>query len=434
MGKYKNLFLFVLTICFTMLLISCSNNKAPTAGEKGEDVNGQNESNEPEPFTLEIGVHFDETMFKERFKDPIEEHFPYITVEQVPVFTYGRNDLEELFSSGKSPDFFFSISQQDMEYFELDSDMDELLTKHNIDLSHVNENLLDTLRARDKEGRLIAWPYEDTYYVLAYNKDIFDMFGEAYPSDDMTWEETIELTKKLTKERDGVQYRGLDFADNVALSQLSVNMTDPDTGEVLLLDQPEFSQYLNLYKGLFDIPGQFEAGDMFNGDRFSNERTTAMLVINAQALNWYKDNESLHYDIAAVPTWSDHPGVAPTGYLQTLTMNPNSKHKDDVMKIFNFFISDEYQTWMSRNGIGIVSDKKEVLKEFYKDYENTHDKNVPAIFKNSAAPPPERISLWDGYVDLSIQKFYESNMDVNEFLRVTKEESEAKINEAKESE
>ncbi len=43
--------------------------------------------------------------------------------------------------------------------------------------------------------------------------------------------------------------------------------------------------------------------------------------------------------------------------------------------------------------------------------------------------PPSQISKWDQYVDIAgnLDKFAESDMDINEFLRVLKEESEIKI-------
>ncbi|GIN56008.1 ABC transporter substrate-binding protein [Lederbergia ruris] len=413
-------------VLLVLLLISCSSQKSETEPKTPDSSEGE----EHEPITLKAVALWDETMFNERFKEPIENKFPYITVEQTPGNNFDRQSLEEMFSSGENPDFFFTLSQEDMEYFELDQDLTELLEANQIDTSHLNQALLDTIRARDKEGRLLAWPYEDTYYVIMYNKDIFDLFGEDYPSDDLTWYELIELAGRLTQERDGTSYRGLDFQDEVVLSQLSVNKTDPETGEVQIINQDEFSDFLNLYKRYFDtLPNVEEEEGLFTDHRFIEQRT-AMVVTNAQALNWRKD-DGLNYDVAAIPTWPDHPGVAPRGFLHTLTLNPESKHKEDVLKIFAYFASDEYQQWMAKNGIGIVSNNKELQKDFYSDYESTHGKNIEAIFKNETAPPPERISLWDKYVDIDLQKFYESGMDSNEFLRIVTEESEAKILEAK---
>lgn len=43
-----------------------------------------------------------------------------------------------------------------------------------------------------------ALPYRSDWYVLYYNKDIFDAAGVEYPSNDMTWEEYYDLAAKMT--------------------------------------------------------------------------------------------------------------------------------------------------------------------------------------------------------------------------------------------
>ncbi|KRG11740.1 hypothetical protein ACA29_15285 [Lederbergia galactosidilytica] len=58
-----------------------------------------------------------------------------------------------------------------------------------------------------------ALPFQSPRNVMYYNKDIFDMVGEPYPEVGLTWPEAVELARKLTIERDGVQYRGLDIGD-----------------------------------------------------------------------------------------------------------------------------------------------------------------------------------------------------------------------------
>lgn len=47
-------------------------------------------------------------------------------------------------------------------------------------------------------NQLYGLPFRNDYYLLYYNKTIFDRAGIEYPSNDMTWEEYRELAKKLT--------------------------------------------------------------------------------------------------------------------------------------------------------------------------------------------------------------------------------------------
>lgn len=49
-----------------------------------------------------------------------------------------------------------------------------------------------------KNGEIYGFPFRGDYYVMYYNKDLFDAAGVAYPTDDMTWDEFEELAAKLT--------------------------------------------------------------------------------------------------------------------------------------------------------------------------------------------------------------------------------------------
>lgn len=47
-------------------------------------------------------------------------------------------------------------------------------------------------------SQLYGLPFRNDYYLLYYNKTLFDRAGVEYPSNDMTWDEYRELAKKLT--------------------------------------------------------------------------------------------------------------------------------------------------------------------------------------------------------------------------------------------
>ncbi|KRG11979.1 hypothetical protein ACA29_12890 [Lederbergia galactosidilytica] len=59
------------------------------------------------------------------------------------------------------------------------------------------------------------------------------------------------------------------------------------------------------------------------------------------------------------------------------------------------------------------------------------DKNTKALFQNIPADPPEIKSTWDQYVLFDLEEYSESGIDIQEFLRVTAEEAEIRIEEAK---
>lgn len=424
----------------TLLLIGCTENSGETNNNGNiNNMNSNHEDNvnvendvDPEPVTLQFVIEWEEEVFKRRFADPIKEEFPWITLEQVP-YTSDREQLEEVFAGGLNPDFFKILSPEEMKYFDLEYDLDELIEKHQYDMSHLDPVIIDALRAQDPDRRLLSFPYEVMKFVLFYNKEVFDLFGEDYPSHHMTWEEALELAKGLTGERNGVYYRGLDLGPvDVPLKQFPVNQTDPETGEVLL-DKPEFAQYVDLIDQIVRIDSE-SSEHFFNPDKFTDSQSTAMFIENVQALTWWEDIEGLNEAVAPLPVWDRENPLAhrPDSIIQ-LAINPESEHIDEVFKVLTFFLDTEYQKFASRNGIGPSSNEKEVLEQFFQDYESTHDKNVQSIFTHPPASLPDVISKWDDYVDLNMHEYFEMEVDRNEFLRIVTEESEAKIKNAMEA-
>ena len=75
--------------------------------------------------------------------------------------------------------------------------------------SDLNRIVRRVLASATVDGKLYGMPYAQQFNALYYNKDIFDTFGVEYPQDGMTWQETIELARKVTGERHGVEYKGL---------------------------------------------------------------------------------------------------------------------------------------------------------------------------------------------------------------------------------
>lgn len=54
------------------------------------------------------------------------------------------------------------------------------------------------------EGAQYALPFRSDFWVLFYNKDLFDKAGVEYPTNDMTWEQYADIARKMTSGTDGV--------------------------------------------------------------------------------------------------------------------------------------------------------------------------------------------------------------------------------------
>lgn len=61
------------------------------------------------------------------------------------------------------------------------------------------------------DGSLYELPFRNDFWVLFYNKDIFDAAGVAYPTNDMTFEEYDALARELTDTTFGSQVYGAHY-------------------------------------------------------------------------------------------------------------------------------------------------------------------------------------------------------------------------------
>ncbi len=58
------------------------------------------------------------------------------------------------------------------------------------------------------DGELYELPFRNDFWVVFYNKDLFDAAGVEYPTNDMTFEQYDEMAKKLTSQDFGAQVYG----------------------------------------------------------------------------------------------------------------------------------------------------------------------------------------------------------------------------------
>ncbi len=61
------------------------------------------------------------------------------------------------------------------------------------------------------DGSLYELPFRNDFWVLYYNKDVFDAAGVDYPTNDMTWEEYDELARAVTDTTYGSQVYGAHY-------------------------------------------------------------------------------------------------------------------------------------------------------------------------------------------------------------------------------
>ncbi|WP_195572341.1 ABC transporter substrate-binding protein [Paenibacillus sp. 1001270B_150601_E10] len=443
----KRVILFLLSLMLLFIVSACSSGGTPEAQPAPTQESQTKEEAKPEeqapaktfsnePAELLVATPWGEEYFNTRIGDYMREKLPHIQVTHVD-WNGTVEKMQELNASQTVPDIVLAYTgQAPLEELEMVYPLDDMIKEYGIDLSTVDPAIVAQVQSRDKEGRLIGIPQEMGVIGLHYNKEIFDLFGVEYPSDDMTWDEAIELAKQLTAERNGIKYRGLELGSySFPLKQLSVTYTDPDTGEVQLTKKAEFVQYMELMKKLYSIPGMYDE----NMSGFS-EKTVAMHIDWHGYLTWFggNDEEAKEFqqemDIVPVPTFPGKELTAPTPNTQIFTINAFSEHKEAAFQWILESISPEYQSILAKAGTpSVLTGDKTINEQFAQDNIRYEGKNIAAFFQYPFTPPPAKSSPWDSYVKLDdgMKEFLQSDMDIQVFLRKLEEESQKAIQEAK---
>ena len=78
------------------------------------------------------------------------------------------------------------------------------IAKDGVDLSAF-KGLTDQIKVEDK---LYELPFRSDFWVVFYNKDIFDAAGVDYPTNDMTFEQYDALARSVTNDMPGQEVYG----------------------------------------------------------------------------------------------------------------------------------------------------------------------------------------------------------------------------------
>lgn len=439
MRKGIKFWLMLLVALFSLAFIAAcgdsdgDKNKDNDKGNANKDGDGQ--------VTIRWAHQWGEDHFWDGIGKDLKEKFPNINIEIQDAGTDHPEDLENLIAAKKSPDIVTLGVVTHVQFLEdlgLTYNMDDLVEEADFDLDRLEPSIVEFARKQDPndENGLYAIPSARPTWSLHYNKDVFDKLGVDYPKDDMTWDDTIELAKELTREVEGVQYRGLDLdVPYDALMQLDIVDVDPDTDEVVVGQSEDFKRYIQMINDVVSIPGNYPGDEpeaLFNtwGESFA-AGNVAMAPV---ATNWGwvgTDN----YDITTYPVWDADEQLNPLPNGGAYAITDPSEHKKEAFEIIEYLLSDEYQMQVSKEGQPSVLVNQDIHDVFAEDKAEFADKNLESLFIHGYVTGPERVSKYGVPNTWTIPVDYiESGKDVNEFIRVFQEKGEEYVREKKATE
>ncbi|MFE5318484.1 ABC transporter substrate-binding protein [Paenibacillus sp. NPDC056579] len=428
-------------MALTVILSACSNGTGTSAGEREpkQDTPKADSSNDKAELVIYGAAGNTEEEFNNRWGDYIRKKFPNYQIQYI--MNQKGSSLPELITAGQPIDIIFdsiggapgNLVQNNFHY-----DISELVKKHNVDLNRFEPTFID---AAKQLGGLYGLPVNGGGLVLYYNKDIFDKFGVPYPKDGMTWDQLLSLSKQVTKNDNGKQYAG--FAATVThsmrMNSLSLNIIDKKT-EQAAIDNSIWKPYIQtiIIDPIVQDPSYKEfvaqKKGMLSTNDFAKEQNLAMYVMNFGLQYAVKEFETLNWDMAALPTFSDKPGIGSQPYPNYFFITSSSKNKDAAMEVLKYVTSDEHAVIESKKGNIPVLKSEEVKKVFGQEsaFKNKNMKN--AVYHNQFAVPHEK-SLYDDRVinalNGEVMRVIFGEIDLNTAFRTAQEKGNKAIEEAK---
>ncbi|GHV82509.1 sugar ABC transporter substrate-binding protein [Spirochaetia bacterium] len=224
------------------------------------------------------------------------------------------------------------------------ADLSSYIRQDAIDLSVYN-GLAERF---NMDGKIVALPASTSYYVLFYNKDVFDKAGAAYPSNDLTWTQWEQIARQLTSGSGNDKIWGAHFhtwqalVQNWAVQDGKHSIVETDYGFM----KPAYDMVLRLQNaGVIQDFGSLKAGNIAYANAFI-KGNVAMLPMGFWLAATIKDRidkgeASLNWGVATIP----HPEGVPAGWtvgsVTPIAINQASKKKDAAWEFLKFTTSED---------------------------------------------------------------------------------------------
>lgn len=294
--------------------------------------------------------------------------------------------------------------------------------------------------------RQYCYPMNIYHDFIIYNKNIFDRLGIPYPSEDLTWEEYIDLGKKLTTFEGG--NRDVPVIFGAAGVHLKVVLWEKgggilnDDGTRSILDSPQSVEAACFYHDLFykhkiEPPPTIRAGILNTGGSSNNcslfgsgklamvwgARWHLMIYrkyINAQRKTketWLKENPGGKYEgleaprlgACHVPRFKDGERYTVFGTRST-GVNAYGRHREKALKFLRYAAGPAYNQAILK-----IADSKPPNKKYYDlklfsnaDYpgeEDVHRLSIEAI-------PYGKVEPRSFFIDnATVRRYFEAAKD-----------------------
>ncbi|MGG1553913.1 extracellular solute-binding protein [Paenibacillus ferrarius] len=300
--------------------------------------------------------------------------------------------LKEVMQGDNPPDVVMLGYEQLPEIIEsnLLLQLDSRITKDKFDTTGIVPAVIEGMKSAGG-GKLYALAPTFSSSALIYNKKMFQDAGVDYPKDDMTWDETFDLSKRVAKGEGDSRINGFSFTTQnqggdlfygmqTYTAPLQLRMFD-DEGEKMTVDTDQWEkvwakmaqlQKDHVFPEVVDPQKQmnprFDQNNPFAYDDFMSGRLAMGIInygqiqqltnANKNAAN-YKGYTPIDWDVVTMPSHPEAKGVGGAIYMNGIMgINAKSQNPDDAWKFIKFINGDEWAKLKSRSQNMLVSRSK----------------------------------------------------------------------------
>ncbi|MBD2863503.1 ABC transporter substrate-binding protein [Paenibacillus oceani] len=428
----------VMCAFLTIALTACAaGQKSAEPGPSGGAADAEvKQPKPPEPVDITVFSinRTTEDAFNKQYGEAIRSKFPHVNLK---VVVNGKGTgIPELIGSNTPIDILYGSVEgifTNVIDYKLQYDITGLIQSRKYDLNKLEPSIVE-LQRKLSGGKLYGLPVWTATSGLFYNKDLFDKFGQPYPKEGMTWDELAELSKKMTRLEDGVQYYGYVTGPGaqMATNQLGLDPIDPVTMKSNFTSEP-WKQFMQSIVDIYKASGLAYKADELDVAKsraaFEKESRVAMYTNYSGGT----PPETMNWDVVSVPSYKNAPGKGPQVYPNYWYVSGISKHKEAAFDIIAFLSSDEFQIPHNRKGYATVLKDEAIKKQYGQDMPKFKGKNVAAMFPKQPAPAMNYtpyVRNAQNVFQSAFQKHMLEGIDLNTVMREAAEQLDKQVMDA----
>ncbi|MHA7966359.1 ABC transporter substrate-binding protein [Paenibacillus sp. CAU 1782] len=380
---------------------------------------GSGGAEDPNKETVLKVMYYDERAFNQTYGMLYSALNPNVTIEVVSTqdLYRGSNNTEEgeefdydkafaKLIEDEKPDVLILESEQ-YEKMSQDAkllDLDTMITKDKYDTEGLLTGMVDYMKEFGG-GQLYGIPTSFSSQVMYYNKALFDKYNIAYPTDQMTWDEVINLAKQfpIDGEPEDRVY-GLRAGYSGDLSEISQLLASSEGITYIIPKSKQLTINTDGWKRILEtsldainskalyfedrnnwgMSGGMSMDDYYMQNPFLAGRLAMTVDHNylmqqikeAQQYSQNKDQIVSDWDVVTVPVSAQNPDQSPNMYYGgIMAISKDATSPEEAWKFISYVTGDEYARVNAKNS---YSYNFPVRTKYIKDEEG---RNFEAFYK-----------------------------------------------------